>query len=65
MRKNHKLVPGPVTKYVKVRCPDCNSEQVTFTRVSVRVNCQVCGSTLAEPTGGLTRFKGEIAAELD
>ena len=65
MRKSHKILKPPTTKFVKVKCPDCASEQVTFTRVSIKVNCQVCGATLVEPTGGLSTYKGEVVAEMD
>lgn len=63
-RKSHKVLRPPGTKFVKVKCPDCASEQVTFTRVVIRVHCQVCGATLLEPTGGLSDVKGEFVSEL-
>lgn len=51
-------------KFVKIKCSDCENEQVTFKRVSSTVDCIVCGATLAEPTGGDSDFKGEILEEL-
>lgn len=65
MRKSHKILAPVTTRFVRVKCLDCSAEQVTFNRVAVRVNCQVCGATLVEPTGGLSRFRGELVAELD
>jgi small subunit ribosomal protein S27e len=59
------LARNPTSRFLKVKCPDCNSEQVTFNRATVRVNCQVCGATLLEPTGGLARIKGEVVEELE
>ncbi len=47
-------------RFVKVKCPDCGNEQITFVKASTRVVCQVCGATLATPTGGKAIFKGEI-----
>ncbi|MCK4718187.1 MAG: 30S ribosomal protein S27e, partial [Thermoplasmata archaeon] len=38
------------TRFAKVRCPDCENEQVLFLRAASMVTCQVCGATLAEPT---------------
>ena len=59
------LARNPTSKFLKVKCPDCNSEQVTFNRATVRVNCQVCGATLVEPTGGLANVKGEVVEQIE
>ncbi|HVM46050.1 MAG TPA: 30S ribosomal protein S27e [Candidatus Thermoplasmatota archaeon] len=55
---------GNVTKFVKVKCKDCEGEQIVFSRAATRVACNVCGATLAEPQGGVAKFNGEIVAEL-
>lgn len=60
-----KIVGNPTSRFIKVKCPDCQSEQVTFNRAAIRVNCQVCGATLAEPKGGLATIKGEITQTLE
>ncbi len=54
----------PEKKFVRIKCSDCENEQVTFKRVSSKVECLVCGARLAEPTGGSSLFKGEIIEEL-
>ena len=46
--------------FVKVKCPNCGNEQIIFLRASTVVSCNVCGSTLAVPTGGKAEIKGEI-----
>lgn len=46
--------------FVKIKCEDCGNEQITFQTVSSVVNCHVCGTILAEPTGGYSNFKGEV-----
>ena len=48
------------TKFLRVKCPDCENVQVIFSHPSTVVKCLVCGRTLAIPTGG----KGEILAEI-
>lgn len=48
------------SKFVRVRCPDCEHEQIIFDHPSTLVKCIVCGRTIAKPTGG----KGEILAEI-
>ncbi len=46
--------------FVKVKCPDCGNEQITYIRASIVVKCNVCGATLATPTGGKAELRGEI-----
>ena len=55
---------GNTTKFVKVKCKDCEGEQIVFSKAATRVACNVCGATLAEPQGGTARFNGEIVAEM-
>ncbi len=48
------------SRFVKVKCPDCENEQVVFENASSTVNCVVCSKVLASPAGG----KAEIQAEV-
>jgi small subunit ribosomal protein S27e len=48
-----------------VKCPDCSSEQVVFSRPSTQVVCVICDSQLASPTGGLGKFRGEILRQAE
>ena len=48
------------SKFLRVKCNDCENEQVVFDHASTRVKCNVCGSTLVEPRGGKAEIKGEI-----
>jgi len=50
--------------FYRVKCKDCNNEQIVFSKASTVVRCQICGSILAEPTGGAAAIKGEILEEL-
>ncbi len=49
--------------FVKIKCKDCSNEQYVFYRVSSNVICNVCGSTLAKPTGGSLETNGEVIEE--
>ena len=53
-----------VTKFVKVKCKDCENEQIVFSKAATRVACNVCGASLAEPRGGHAQLMGEVTAEL-
>jgi len=48
------------SKFIKVRCKDCENEQILFNKASTPVYCHICGSKLAVPRGGTSKIKGEI-----
>ncbi|MEM0215879.1 MAG: 30S ribosomal protein S27e [Archaeoglobaceae archaeon] len=48
------------SKFIRVKCPDCEHEQIIFDHPSTLVKCLICGRTIAKPSGG----KGEILAEV-
>lgn len=47
-------------KFIKIKCKDCGNEQVTYTKISSSVVCNICGATLARPTGGTLELAAEI-----
>jgi small subunit ribosomal protein S27e len=51
--------------FIKVKCPDCSNEQVMFWRTNTTVNCEMCGGTLAAPTGGKADLKGELVGVVE
>jgi len=53
------------SKFFRVKCPDCENEQVVFEKASTVVDCVVCGKVLAEPGGGKADVKAEILATLE
>ncbi len=48
------------SKFLKVKCNDCENEQVIFDHVSTNVKCNVCGRTLATPGGGKAEIKSQV-----
>ena len=46
------MVEVTKSKFLKVKCNDCQNEQIIFGNATTRVDCTVCGRTLAEPSGG-------------
>ncbi len=46
--------------FIKVKCPDCGAEQIVFKKAATVVKCNVCGSTLVTPKGGVGVISGEI-----
>ncbi|WGI17106.1 30S ribosomal protein S27e [Methanonatronarchaeum sp. AMET-Sl] len=53
------------SKFIKVKCKDCENQQVIFNKVSNDVECRICGRTLAIPTGGLAELKSKVVEEVD
>jgi len=51
--------------FIKVKCPDCGAEQIVFKKAATKVVCNVCGSTLVVPKGGVGEIKGEILEVVD
>ena len=53
------------SKYVKIRCPKCKNEQITFGKASTEVKCLVCGKVLGNPTGGKVKIKARVLEVLE
>jgi len=53
------------SKFIKVRCKDCENEQVLFNKSSTVVSCHICGGKLAIPNGGKAKIKAEILEEIE
>ena len=50
---------------MKVKCNDCENEQVIFRNAATVVKCLVCGRTMAEPMGGKAEIKTQILEVLE
>ncbi|MDI6639356.1 MAG: 30S ribosomal protein S27e [Methanocellales archaeon] len=48
------------SKFIRVKCNDCENEQVIFNKASSIVKCLICGRTLVEPRGGKANIKTQI-----
>src|SRR6266702_3137079 len=64
-RGGAQVIPKPTSRFLRVKCEDCGNEQVVFDRASSVVLCQVCGATVAKPTGGKAAIRGEILGVLE
>lgn len=59
------LFREPNSKYIKIRCPKCKNEQITFGKSSTTVKCLVCEKILVEPTGGKSKIKARVLEVLE
>ena len=57
-----RLIPRPRSSFIRVKCLKCGNEQIVFGSAVNKVNCNVCGIELAEPSSGKAKIKGEIVA---
>ena len=60
-----KQLKEPTSKFIKIRCPKCKNEQVIFGKAASKVECLVCGVTIAEAKGGKSKIKSRILEVLD
>lgn len=58
-------VKGMNKSFIRIKCPDCGTETVTYARGSTEVKCSVCNTLLAKPTGGKSVINGEIIGEFE
>lgn len=60
-----KVLKETTSKFIKIRCPKCKNEQITYGKTSTTVTCLVCNKTLAQPTGGKTKIKAKVLEVLE
>ncbi|MBI5072782.1 30S ribosomal protein S27e [Candidatus Woesearchaeota archaeon] len=60
-----KTIRESSSKFVKIRCPKCKNEQITFGKSATQVKCLVCAKPLVEPSGGKSHVKARILEVLE
>jgi len=53
------------SKFVKVRCNKCKNEQIIFGNASTAIECLVCNSEVASPTGGKAKIAARVLEVLE
>ena len=61
MKKDHNLIPTPKSSFQKIKCGECDEEQVVFSHNTTEVICNSCGNVLAMTTGSKSRIHGKIS----
>jgi small subunit ribosomal protein S27e len=54
--KRKRLVQGPNSFFMDVKCPSCYAITLVFSHASSVVVCPSCNTVLAQPTGGKARL---------
>jgi small subunit ribosomal protein S27e len=50
--------------FYRVNCAECGNEQTIFSRTATKVDCMICSTTIAKPTGGKAELNAEIKETL-
>jgi small subunit ribosomal protein S27e len=58
------IVQQPRSKFLKVKCLDCENEQIIFEHAATEVKCLKCDKVLARPRGGKAKLEA-IAREIE
>lgn len=53
----------PRSTFIRIRCPQCGYEIITFSHASSKIYCPSCKTLLVEPTGGKAKIYGEKVDE--
>jgi small subunit ribosomal protein S27e len=61
----NKLIPKPRSVFLRIKCPKCGNEQLIFSNVVNKIGCNVCGETLATPSGGRANLNAEVLSVLE
>ncbi|MHC1635273.1 MAG: 30S ribosomal protein S27e [Candidatus Methanospirareceae archaeon] len=65
MEEIKRILERTRSKFIRVKCDDCENEQIVFSHASTEVRCHVCGRTLVERRGGKAEIKSRIIEILD
>lgn len=65
MKKEHIFIPKPSSKFQKVKCKECDEQNIVYSHASSSITCKSCGNVIAEPTGAVATLHGEISGTVE
>ena len=65
MKKDHIENPMPSSKFNKVKCAECNEEQIVYSHATTIVTCNSCGNAIAEATGSKAKINGQVSGSAE
>jgi len=65
MKREHILIPEPSSKFQKVKCKECDEENIVFSHASSSVTCKSCGNVIAKPSGAVAILHGEVSGSAE
>lgn len=64
MLSKKEVVQQPSSRFIRIKCLECEHEQIIFGSASTEVKCVECERVLAKPSGGKAKLE-PIARELE
>ena len=64
MKKSHISIPEPNSRFQKVKCAQCEEEQIIYSHTSTVIKCNSCGNIIAEPTGSIAKIFGKVSESI-
>ena len=61
MKKDHIPIPTPKGTFQKIKCGECDEEQIVFSHNTTEVICNSCGNVLAMTSGSKSRLHGKVS----
>ncbi len=58
------IVEQPKSRFLRIKCLDCENEQIIFDHATTEVKCLKCGKVLTRPAGGKAKLE-PIAREIE
>jgi small subunit ribosomal protein S27e len=55
-----KQIRVTASKFVRVKCPKCENEQVIFGKATTTIKCIKCDQILARPSSGKAKIKAKV-----
>lgn len=58
--KRNKLIPEPNSRFLTVKCKECEATRIVYTHSQTKIACQGCGYVLITPKGGRGKLGSNI-----
>ena len=65
MKREHILIPKPNSKFQKVKCKECDEENIVYSHAYSSVTCKSCGNVIAEPSGAVATLHGDVSGSAE
>ena len=61
MKKAHIPIPEPSSRFQRIKCSECEEEQIIYSHTTTVIKCNSCGNSIAEPTGSKAKLFGKVS----
>jgi len=61
MKREQRIIPEPNSKFLKMNCKECDTENVVFSHASTPITCKSCGNVIVKPAGSKAKIIGKVS----